>query len=289
MDGELSQINETTIMAQYGPMRLTIQAWGRAGIDIALAMEAGRFSFSLLPRLVPARELFRRDIQPFENLPVQYNEPLFTKMTAAVRLVGQKDLGPMATVAGVVAETVADYLWQAGAVKVIVENGGDLALRLAEGQSAKVGVRLGLSAAEPAYALHLTGSQKTHWGVCSSGLGGRSLTRGIADTSLCVAESTTAADAAATALGNACFVDSPAVKQVSAECLRPDTDIAGLSVTASVGALSEEEIKLALDAAALYAEKLVADNIILGALVALRGQMFLTNNFADKAAPLFAL
>ncbi len=286
MVGELAQINETTIAAQYGPMRLSIQAWGRNGPDAALAMEAGKYSFGLLPRLVPARDLFRRDLCDFEALEANYQEPLFNAMIRAAKMSGHRDLGPMAAVAGVVAETVMDFLREAGAVKAIVENGGDLAIHLDPGQTAAVGVRLGLREIGPSRKLILSGDLQSSWGVCSSGLGGRSLTRGIADTALCVAASAAMADAAATALGNEATVDSPAIKQTPAEILREDTDIRGLYVTESVGELAPDEIGAALERGLAYAHRLVDSQMILGALISLGGQVRLTDNFARNIAQL---
>ncbi|UQZ88993.1 hypothetical protein C4J81_07200 [Deltaproteobacteria bacterium Smac51] len=288
MTRELVSLDEGMVLAQYGPMRLTIQAWTAAGPDTALARQAGEFSFTLLPRLVPAMEIFRRN-KPFEELRPDYDEPLFNQMIVAARNTGQKDLGPMATVAGIVSETVALYLKEAGAVKAIVENGGDVAVHLGPGRTAKVGVRLGLDQVTPNYSLELTAKRNPMWGLASSGLGGRSLTRGIADTALCVAPSCTAADAAATAVANAVTVGSASIKRVPAEVLRPDTDIAGLMVTESVGELTEMEIAAALESALKYAQSLVDKNIISGALIALRGKVVLTRDFNERVSELVPL
>ena len=59
MDGEISSLNERTILAQHGPMTLTIQAWDRNGPDIGLAARAGESAFGIQPRIAPARALFR--------------------------------------------------------------------------------------------------------------------------------------------------------------------------------------------------------------------------------------
>lgn len=286
MTRELVKLGEGQALAQYGPMRLAISAQSPKGPDTELALAAGKHAFSLLPRLAPAQDLFRRRPDGSFNLDDDFSEPLLAKMAAAVKLLGQDDLGPMATVAGLVSEMVAEFLHENGAVKAIVENGGDLAIILAPGYSASVGVRPGLDIAEPTHCLELKGDVRSVWGICSSGLGGRSLTRGIAGTALCLAPSATVADAAATALGNACRVDSPAVKMVPAEMLRPDTDIPALMVTESVGVLTADEIEQALAQALDYAEMLVSKEIILGALVALRGRLVLTKDFNGKAAPI---
>ncbi|MCD8351952.1 MAG: hypothetical protein LUC93_15195 [Planctomycetaceae bacterium] len=289
MPGELAVIDETTVLAQYGPIRLTIQAWTARGPDIDLAVAAGRFSYSLLPRLLPSRDLFRRERWESGDVSDDQEEPLLNEMIRAVRRVDHDGLGPMATVAGTVAEAVALYCRDNGATKAIVENGGDLSLWLDPGQQAAVGVRMGVDAAVPSHRFVLSGDRRSLWGVCSSGMGGRSLTRGIADTAMCIAASTPVADAAATAMGNECRVDSPAVHQVPAETLRPDTDIAGLMVTESVGDLAPDEIRTAVDAAVVYADRLVRRDVLLGALAAVRGVVGITQGFADRVGILTAI
>ncbi len=123
--------------------------------------------------------------------------PIVQEMLAAS---GKAVVGPMAAVAGVVAEFVGKTLTAEGVEEIIVENGGDIYLqRLKEctvaifaGQSPlsyKVGLRLP-SALMPV-------------GVCtSSGTIGHSLSFGRADAVTVIARSTALADAAATSIGN---------------------------------------------------------------------------------------
>lgn len=286
MTKELTIPGEGMALAQYGPMRLTIQAWSGGGPDTDLARQAGEFSFSLLARLAPGRELFRRDLHPFESIKPDFAEPMFNLMVEAVQKTGLPELGPMAAVAGTVSQAVAEFLREAGAEKAIVENGGDLAFWLKPGQTAKVGVRLGVDSPLPSYKLISSGDVRPFWGVASSGLGGRSLSQGIADTALCVAVSGPLADAAATAVANHCRVDSPAVKMILAEDVDPNTDIRGLLVTESVGELTEAEIAEALSSARQYAQKLIDTDMILGSVISLRGRLAVTSDFERRAAPI---
>ena len=286
MTRELVHIGDGRVLAQYGPMRLTIDVHSEKGPDSEMAAAAAEYAFSLLPRLVPAKKLFSRDSFASGRPRPDFEEPLFNQMIQAVEMVRWPDLGPMATVAGVVSESVALHSKEAGAVRAIVENGGDLAVFLAPGQTASVGIRLGVMTSEPVYKMNLRGDRQSLWGVCSSGLGGRSLTQGLADAALCVAASAVVADAAATALGNACNVQSSKVRRVLAEKVEPDTDIAGLLVTESVGEMSEAEIDAAIDNASIYAQGLVHEGVIMGAVVSVRGKVAVTGGFADKVAPL---
>jgi len=117
-------------------------------------------------------------------------------MVEAARACG---VGPMAAVAGAVAEAVGRALL-AENQQVIVENGGDIFLQTktprvaaiyagASPLSGKVGVRIS-RVGQPL-------------GVCtSSGTVGHSLSFGKADAAIVLAESAALADAAATALGN---------------------------------------------------------------------------------------
>lgn len=291
MDGEISRINERTILAQYGPMTLTIQAWDQHGPDIGLAARAGEYAFSILPRIASARELFRGGSAPKRKTAQRpFEEPILEVMCQAVESVGQPGLGPMAAVAGAVADEVVRWLAQAGAIKAIVENGGDISLYLEPGQRSVVGIRTRLEDSSPSHSIELNGTTRRYWGVAtSSGLGGRGLNRGLADAAVCIAASGAVADAAATAISNACTVESAAIKMVPAELLDPDTDIPGIMVTTDIGVLDVAEIDSALDSAACFSQSLVEKDAIFGAYVFFRNRERLTEEFVEKIAPLVKL
>ena len=149
---------------------------------------------------------FERTLAPHTPLPGA--PPIAVEMAEAGRRCG---VGPMAAVAGAVAEHVGRALLRAMAggkllpnegpnPTVIVENGGDIFLQTARPRVAaiyagsspltgRVGIRLNL-VNEPL-------------GLCtSSGTVGPSLSLGRADAAIVLAHSATLADAAATALGN---------------------------------------------------------------------------------------
>jgi ApbE superfamily uncharacterized protein (UPF0280 family) len=114
-------------------------------------------------------------------------------------------------------------------------------------------------------------------GVTSSGLGGRSFTRGVASSATVLASRAAIADASATALANATNVESPAVKRVSAESIDPDTDLKGLMVTESVGSLSENEVDAALASGMKRAAELERSGVIFGACIWVMGVMRATD------------
>ena len=122
--------------------------------------------------------------------------PIILEMVRAANKAG---VGPMAAVAGVVAEQVGLFLLET-AEEVIVENGGDLFLKVIE--PVAVGVFAGTSSLSGRLSLQIDPGQ-TPLGICtSSGTVGPSLSFGCADAALALAPSVPLADAAATALGN---------------------------------------------------------------------------------------
>jgi len=134
---------------------------------------------------------------------VQYDAPPIVKeMAAATRKV---KVGPMAAVAGAVAEYVGRDLRQF-TDELIVENGGDIYLKI--NQPRKVGIYAGSSRFSGKIALELDPRPRPFSVCTSSGTVGHSLSFGNADAVVIVAESALLADAAATAIGNA-------VKEVS--------------------------------------------------------------------------
>ncbi len=109
-------------------------------------------------------------------------------------------VGPMASVAGAVAEYVGKRLLKYSK-QVIVENGGDIYMRTS--LSRRVSVFSGSSPFSGRVALEIS-PEDTPIGICtSSGTVGHSLSFGSADAVAVCARSAALADAAATAIGNA--------------------------------------------------------------------------------------
>jgi uncharacterized protein len=123
-------------------------------------------------------------------------------------------------------------------------------------------------------------------GACTSGLGGRSFTRGIASAATVFADRAAIADAAATAIANATFIDTSAVHRRLAERIDPDTDLKGVEVVTSVGLLSDDEIKMALEQGISRAQRLIDRNVIKGACVSVKSGMRCTKNISALIEPL---
>ena len=117
-------------------------------------------------------------------------------MAEAARLA---NVGPMAAVAGAVAELVGRKLL-AFSPEVIVENGGDIFLKV--NSKRHIGIYAGESTFTGKLAIEVEPG-RTPLGVCtSSGTVGPSLSLGLADAAIILSPSTALADAAATAVGN---------------------------------------------------------------------------------------
>ena len=109
-------------------------------------------------------------------------------------------VGPMAAVAGAIAEDVGRFLLEKGAKDVIVENGGDIFLSIMRAKT--IGIHAGGSEWSDKLALKVR-PKETPCGICtSSATVGPSISLGDADAITVVADSAALADAAATAVGN---------------------------------------------------------------------------------------
>ena len=268
------------VLVECGPMRLVIDARIGRVAQPQEAQQAAEHAVRCLEGVAAAWKSLGRD---YRERMSQITDPLALKMIASVQAVGDADLTPMAAVAGTIADAVAEFLFQRGMTRVLVDNGGDIAIRSSEDEPIKVGIRLQPDPQRVSHAVVLR-PERTAWGVATSGLGGRSLTRGVLEAATVVAGDASLADAAATAVANASYIADSAVVRKPAEAIDPHTDIAGLDVTVRVDPLAEKSKELAIDQALRRAEDLIENRIILGAFVACQGRLAMTRFIADRIA-----
>ncbi len=149
----------------------------------------------ILEDYIDRHPAFRHAFEPIELLA---DAPeVAERMARAARLVG---VGPMAAVAGAMAQCAAEAALEAGSPEAIVENGGDIYLRAEEPViirldtgTDELGERLGFSL-EP---------RDTPMSICSSsGRMGHSMSLGECDLATVVAKDAALADAAATQAAN---------------------------------------------------------------------------------------
>jgi ApbE superfamily uncharacterized protein (UPF0280 family) len=172
---------------------------------IPLAVDEILRQRDMLEKYIKEVPLFRTCLEP---MAVEKGAPeIAVRMARASALAG---VGPMATVAGAIAEFSLRAMMKAGAAHAVVDNGGDIAMTLAH--SITVGIFTG-----PARIQNIGLKFPPHpgiIGVCtSSGTVGHSLSSGRADAATVVSSDVCLADAVATALGNsASDKDSRSIK-----------------------------------------------------------------------------
>jgi len=131
--------------------------------------------------------------------PWQLDGPAPTIVADMVKAGKNAGVGPMAAIAGAVAEHTGLGLLKS-TEEVIVENGGDVFIKTATPLT--VGIFAGQSPLSLRVGIRISGGPRA-MGVCtSSGTVGHSLSLGKADAVCVLAESCAIADAAATAIGN---------------------------------------------------------------------------------------
>ena len=140
----------------------------------------------------------RRFLASLKPIAVELTAPAIVQdMARSARKAG---VGPMAAVAGALAQAVGRDLLRRGIRDVIVENGGDIFLRVS--QPVRVGIFAGTKRSLSRLALRISPSD-TPLSVCaSSGTVGHSVSFGFADSAVILAKNACLADAVATATCN---------------------------------------------------------------------------------------
>jgi ApbE superfamily uncharacterized protein (UPF0280 family) len=256
---------------QDGPIDLIVEAGGRA-IHVQAAYDAAARRFNgLLDELCDELPLLRQEADPARCI---LQGGIARRMHAAVAPFARDHfITPMAAVAGAVAEEILDAMMQdARLERAYVNNGGDIALYLAEGESFIVGLmdrpdRHGL------LRTTIIQADDPSRGIATSGRHGRSFSLGIADAVTVLALTASQADAAATIIANAVDLPGhPAIVRCPAQELQPDSDLGARLVTRDVGELSGREVAEALEAGSRCARRLLAAGLIDGAILRLQGE-----------------
>jgi ApbE superfamily uncharacterized protein (UPF0280 family) len=257
---------------QDGPIDLIIEAVG-GDTDVQAAYDAAARRFDgLLDELCGELALLRKPADPARCLLRGF---VARRMHDAVApFAADQFITPMAAVAGAVAEEILGAMLDAARLdRAYVNNGGDIALYLADGEHFTVGLADRPDASGLMRTMTIHAGDPTR-GVATSGWRGRSFSLGIADAVTVLARTASRADAAATIIANA--VDLPehaAIVRRPAHDLQPDSDLGARLVTRGVGELSGGEIAYALESGAASARRLLAEGLIDGAALRLQGEM----------------
>jgi uncharacterized protein len=254
-----------------GPIDLVIGAFGAAGaVKTAYAAATRRFS-TILDELCGELPLLRSEVLASSPPP---HGATAQRMDAAVRpFAGDCFITRMAAVAGAVADEILAAMLAAAELKrAYVNNGGDIAVHLAAGQSFAIGMvdrpdRAGL------FGQARISEGDRIGGIATSGRHGRSFSLGIADAVTILAANAAAADAAATIVANAVDLPGhPNVTRVPAQEFDPQSDLGARLVTREVGALSGDEIAQALSDGETEARRLFRAGRVAAAALHLRGE-----------------
>jgi ApbE superfamily uncharacterized protein (UPF0280 family) len=264
------------VLVDWGPMTLTISAWADGEPRPVIAAQSARSALQMLSVLADFQQYLKK---PVHELPTGRAVPrVVARARDAARAIG-RGLTPLAAVAGAVADEVADEATALGADKVVVNNGGDIALRLGSGLTAQVGLR--------AFSEEKVRNEKDAknqllgrlnikasdgiGGVATSGWEGRSFSLGLADSVSVWSKSSALADAAATALGNAVNAEISGVERQPARDLDPTSDLGETRVTTRVPEISPEDRAFALASGRREALELKKEDAIIGCLITLQG------------------
>jgi uncharacterized protein len=254
---------------QHGPIDLVLEAFGgRLEVDAAHDQAWDRFQ-TVLEELVAELPALRT---PLGEGPV-VTGPVARAMVRACAPHRPLFITPMAAVAGAVADAVLAALTKNRRLdKAYVNNGGDIALFLAPGQTLTTGlVTLGKTPSLDGFSRIEAGSPVR--GIATSGWRGRSFSMGIADSVTVLSRTGAVADAAATLIANAVDVDDPAIRREPAAALAPDSDLGERLVTVEVGPLPPEKLERALDRGVARARSMRRRGLIVDALLVLQNHV----------------
>jgi ApbE superfamily uncharacterized protein (UPF0280 family) len=271
---------------QHGPIDLVLEAFGPDAAITAGYERAWRRFATVLDELVAELPALRREVGQATGL----EGAIARRMRDACLPYRDVFVTPMAAVAGAVAEEIlAAVSRDGGLAKAYVNNGGDIALHLAPGESFRVGLVADVErASRHGHRIGVDGlfelrSELPVRGVATSGWRGRSWSLGIADSVTVLAASAAAADAAATMIANAVDVDHPVIRRRPACEVDDNTDLARLPVTVEVGLLPDDAVEAALNAGVRRAEGLVARGLAWGAVLVLQSRVRVVGGVAAAA------
>ncbi|MCX5917912.1 MAG: hypothetical protein NTX30_14700, partial [Deltaproteobacteria bacterium] len=154
------------VLLDYGPMHMVIRAYEGEVPRVDWATEGAHLAVRLLEDQARFLPLIKQKAHTLEIQP-EYPD-VVRRMIDSTRKMGEPDLTPLAAVAGAASDAVADFLIRRGGTKIVVDNGGDIALRLRGSEVARVGVKTDIHAKSPAYVIPIDAGSGVG-GVATSG------------------------------------------------------------------------------------------------------------------------
>lgn len=172
-----------------------LQVFSDKPIDEDFVAERVRFYRRQIQSYIEKDKRFLTSLKP---ITVELNAPSIVKaMSNAAR---KANVGPMAAVAGAIAQFLGKDLLKKDYQELIIENGGDIFLKV--NKPRRIGVYAGKSKLSRRIYLKIK-PKDSPVGICtSSGTVGHSLSFGLADSVVIIARDASLADAVATATAN---------------------------------------------------------------------------------------
>jgi ApbE superfamily uncharacterized protein (UPF0280 family) len=268
----------TRLHLQHGPIDLIIGADGQR----KLAFEAAMVRFeTILDELVAELPQLRMAIKQQAG---SFAGAVAQRMSEAARSLGAHTfVTPMAAVAGAVADEVLVAMCAAAKLdRAYVNNGGDIALHLANGFRFTTAM---VDHAGRDCGQIIIHGQDGIGGIATSGRHGRSFSLGIADSVTVLAPNAARADVAATLIANAVDLPGHPLVTRSAACELDETsDLEDRSVVTGCGVLSDQDCQKALQSGMARTAQYCQGNLIHAAALFLQGHSSTTNGpqFAPK-------
>jgi ApbE superfamily uncharacterized protein (UPF0280 family) len=219
--------------------------------------------------------------RPSKPEPRSFAGPTARRMEEAACRFSEMFVTPMAAVAGSVADEMLAAMTEGQRLdRAYVNDGGDVAIYLAPGQTMKAAIagtgqgfadRLEIRAGDPVR------------GIATSGWRGRSFSLGIADAVTVLARDGATADVAATLIANAVDLPGhPSIRRGPACALAPDSDLGERLVTTAVGPLGEDEIAEALTRGLAVAESYRRRGLIEATALFLCGEVRISGELLSR-------
>lgn len=286
MSAQRSALDSSRWHFNHGPIDIVAEAHGDP-YAVAAAHDAAWARFThVLDELVHELPLLRLGVTE----KMRPRGVVARRMWDACAAFSPMFITPMAAVAGSVAQELVAFYDRPGVERAWINNGGDIALHLAPGQSARVGVFSDLARFDWRDSGILTtdgqfdiDAAQPVRGVATSGWRGRSFSLGIADSVTVLAPTAAQADAAATVIANAVDVDDEAIERAPASERKDNSDLGDRLVTVGVPPLAPAQVRSALDTGAVCAKVLQKGGLVWAALLVCQGQWRLVEPLCSKA------
>lgn len=273
--------NGSRLHLQHGPIDLIIGADGERFQAFVTAQE---YFENVLQSLVDELADLRA---PYTSDSAKPKGPIACHMHRSVAPFSETFVTRMICVAGSVADKVLEKMTSSCKLdRAYVNNGGDIALHLKDGQTFSMAI-------SDHAGRHLGALRVSHQdgvgGVATSGRHGRSMSLGIADAVTVLAKDAATADVAATLIANA--VDLPGHSMISrkAACeLDPSSDLGHSQVVTDCQPLNDVEVDIALERGLEKAKDFLSRGLIIDAALFLQegsrilGQGFVAADLTER-------